>query len=77
MSGCLGPLRAGRGIDWEHWLDATPRAQVAEHYGRLAALVADGALRVPIEATYPLDQYREALDHAARSDRAGKVLFTW
>ena len=66
-----------RGFWLKHWLDATPRAQLAEHYGRLAALVADGALRVPIEATYPLDQYREALDRAARAGRAGKVLFTW
>jgi NADPH:quinone reductase-like Zn-dependent oxidoreductase len=66
-----------RGFWLKHWLDATPRAQIAVHYGRLAALVADGALRAPIEATYPLDQYREALDHAARAGRAGKVLFSW
>ncbi len=66
-----------RGFWLKHWLDATPRAQIAEHYGRLAALVADGALRAPIEATYPLDQYREALDHAARAGRTGKVLFSW
>jgi NADPH:quinone reductase-like Zn-dependent oxidoreductase len=66
-----------RGFWLKHWLDATPRAQIAEHYGRLAALVADGALRAPIDATYRLDQYREAVAHAARAGRAGKVLFTW
>jgi NADPH:quinone reductase-like Zn-dependent oxidoreductase len=66
-----------RGFWLKHWLDATPRAQIAQHYGRLAALVADGVLRAPVEATYPLDQYREALTHAARAGRAGKVLFTW
>jgi NADPH:quinone reductase-like Zn-dependent oxidoreductase len=66
-----------RGFWLKHWLDATPRAQIAEHYGRLAALIADGALRAPVEATYPLAQYREALDHAAQTGRAGKVLFTW
>ncbi len=61
----------------KHWLDATPRAQIAESYGRLASLVAEGALGAPVEATYPLEQRRNALAHAARADRTGRVLFTW
>jgi NADPH:quinone reductase-like Zn-dependent oxidoreductase len=61
----------------KHWLDATPRAQIAERYGRLASLVAEGALRAPVEATYSLEQYRDALAHAARAGRTGKALFTW
>lgn len=66
-----------RGFWVKHWLDTTPRAQIAERYGRLAALVAAGALRAPVEATYPLEQYRDALAHAAQGHRTGKVLFTW
>ena len=57
------------------WLQRTPREAVAQIYGELATLVADGTLAAPIEATYALAEYREAIAHAARSDRDGKVLF--
>ena len=57
------------------WLQTTPRDTVAQIYRELAALVADGTLSAPIEATYALEDYREAIAHAARSDRTGKVLF--
>ena len=49
--------------------------QVAQTYHELATLVADCILAAPIEATYALVDYREAIAHAARSDRNGKVLF--
>jgi NADPH:quinone reductase-like Zn-dependent oxidoreductase len=57
------------------WLQGTPRDTVARTYRELAALVADGTLAAPIEATYALAAYHEAIAHAARSDRHGKVLF--
>jgi NADPH:quinone reductase-like Zn-dependent oxidoreductase len=57
------------------WLHRTPRDTVAQTYHELAALVADGTLSAPVEATYALADYREAIAHAARSDRHGKVLF--
>ena len=57
------------------WLQSTTRETVARTYRELAILVADGTLAAPIEATYALADYREAIAHAARSDRNGKVLF--
>ena len=57
------------------WLASTPRETVAETYRELGALVADGTLASPVEATYGLDDYREAIAHAADNDRSGKVLF--
>ena len=57
------------------WLQRTPRDTVAQTYQELAALVDDGTLAAPIEATYALADYREAIAHAARNDRNGKVLF--
>jgi NADPH:quinone reductase-like Zn-dependent oxidoreductase len=57
------------------WLRTTPPDAVAESYRQLAALVADGTLSAPVEATYKLANYREALLHAARRERNGKVLF--
>jgi NADPH:quinone reductase-like Zn-dependent oxidoreductase len=38
----------------------------------LASLVASGAIRAPIAATYPLAAFREAVAHV---QRGGKVLF--
>jgi NADPH:quinone reductase-like Zn-dependent oxidoreductase len=61
---------------WVHrWLQGTPRDTVARTYQELATLVADGTLVAPVEATYALADYHQALAHAARSDRHGKVLF--
>jgi NADPH:quinone reductase-like Zn-dependent oxidoreductase len=57
------------------WLQRTPQDTVAQTYHELAALVADGTLAAPIEATYALADYHEAIAHAARNDRNGKVLF--
>jgi hypothetical protein len=39
--------------------------------------VADGELSVPVEATYRIDDYRQAFEHAAAPKRGGKVLFAF
>jgi len=57
------------------WLESTPRETVAHTYRELAALVADGTLAAPVEATYALSDYREAIAQAAGNERKGKVLF--
>jgi len=72
----FGDLKV-RGFWQKHWLDATPRDEVAASYARLAGLVAEGALVSPVAATYPLERYQEALVHATQTGRSGKVLFTW
>jgi NADPH:quinone reductase-like Zn-dependent oxidoreductase len=59
------------------WLANTPADTVVQTYRELAALVADGTLSAPVEATYPLQEYRAAIGHAARSERNGKVLFSF
>lgn len=58
------------------WIRDTPRDALVRIYAELTELVEHGALKTPVEATYPLEQYREAIIHARRSGRAGKVLFT-
>jgi NADPH:quinone reductase-like Zn-dependent oxidoreductase len=57
------------------WLDRTPRETVAQTYRELAALVVDGTLTAPVEATYALADHREAIGHATQNERHGKVLF--
>jgi len=34
----------------------------------------DGVLQAPIDSTYPIEQIREALLHAQRAGRHGKIL---
>jgi len=52
-------------------IGADGRAKV---FGELIPLVVTGALKAEVEATYPLDRIKEALAHASRSERKGKVL---
>jgi NADPH:quinone reductase-like Zn-dependent oxidoreductase len=59
------------------WLDSTPQETIVRTYRELAALVGNGTLAAPVEATYALADYREAIGHAARTDRHDKVLFTF
>jgi len=66
-----------RGFWQKHWLDVTPREEIAARYDQLASLVADGTLHAPVAACYPLEKYQEAIAHATDLGRAGKVLFAW
>ena len=43
-------------------------------YAELAPMVESGAISVPVEAAYPIDQIKEAVAHACREARGGKVL---
>ena len=49
-------------------------AQIRELYADLAAKLRDGVLKAPIEAFYPIDEIKQALAHAQRGGRSGKVL---
>src|SRR5271163_2394214 len=55
-------------------LDRKSTAQVREVYADLAAKLRDGVLKAPIEAFYPIDEIKQALAHAQRGGRDGKVL---
>jgi NADPH:quinone reductase-like Zn-dependent oxidoreductase len=57
-------------------LGGTPRAEVAALYDELAARIAEGSLKVEVEATYPIEDIQQALAHAGREGRGGKILVT-
>lgn len=59
------------------WFADTPPARIAALYGELAAKVADGTLAVEVEAVYPIRRIKEAVAHAARGGRSGKVLVSF
>lgn len=69
----------GRGILVRGFWVTSAMAQMskddrAKLYGELIPLVVSGALQAQIEATYPLSRVHEALAHASRGERNGKVL---
>jgi len=37
-------------------------------------MMADGTIEIPIEASYPMREVKQALAHAARPHRTGKIL---
>ena len=63
-----------RGFWFSAWRQTADYAEQKQLHERLGELVADGTIAVPVEATYPLAQLNEALAHAARPGRSGKVL---
>jgi mitochondrial enoyl-[acyl-carrier protein] reductase / trans-2-enoyl-CoA reductase len=55
-------------------LTSMTRPDLEQLYGDLAARIADGTLRVEVEATYPIEEIKTALAHAGRESRRGKIL---
>ncbi len=55
-------------------LTAMARPDLEALYADLAARIADGTLRVEVEATYPIEEIKTALAHAERAGRSGKIL---
>ena len=43
-------------------------------YAELASQITNGNLYTPVESAYRLDQHRDALKHADKTERNGKVL---
>ena len=66
-----------RGFWYSRWYSAAAAAAVKALFVRLAAMVRAGTLRVPVEAIYPVERYTEALAHAERDGRAGKIVMRW
>jgi mitochondrial enoyl-[acyl-carrier protein] reductase / trans-2-enoyl-CoA reductase len=55
-------------------LTSMARPDLEALYTDLAVRVADGTLRVEVEATYPIAEIKAALAHAEREGRSGKIL---
>jgi NADPH:quinone reductase-like Zn-dependent oxidoreductase len=60
-----------------NWLRHAPRAEIEQTYRTLGDLVATGVVAVPVDATYRLDDYREAFERAMTQGHTGKILFTF
>jgi trans-2-enoyl-CoA reductase len=57
-------------------LQKMSRDEIVALYGRLARRIADGSVRVPVQATFPIEEIRKAVALTNAYGRAGKVLVT-
>ena len=64
-----------RGLWLTRWVENAPAAEVAAVYQNLAGRVAAGKLAQPVDGTFPLAAFRDALVRLDVPQRAGKVLF--
>ncbi|MEL6963037.1 MAG: hypothetical protein AAFO01_09795, partial [Pseudomonadota bacterium] len=55
-------------------LNSMDRSAIEQLYQTLSDRLVSKQLSVGIEATYPIERIREAVGHAGRSHRHGKVL---
>lgn len=58
------------------WFKTATRDDILSMYGVLIPLVAEGLISGAIEAKYPLDDVKQAIAHAAKPHRSGKILLT-
>jgi len=66
-----------RGFWLRRWFMITPPGEIAALYGKLAGLLAGGTLEVEVEAVYPIEKIKQAVAHAARGGRSGKILMSF
>jgi len=66
-----------RGFWLRRWFVQTPPEKIAALYRDLALRLGDGRLAVEVEAVYPIRRIKEALAHAARGGRKGKILISF
>ncbi len=64
-----------RGLWVTRWIDNAPAAEIREVYGNLARRMAAGTLAQPVDSTFPLEKFQEALARLEAPERSGKVLF--
>ncbi len=57
------------------WYKHAPEQEILDMFTSIYPLLINGKLSVPVAATYPLEQFHEAIRHATAESRAGKVLF--
>jgi len=58
------------------WYKHASEQATSEMFDAIFPLLSSGALSVPVAATYALDQFAEAIQHASQDKRAGKILFS-
>lgn len=63
-----------RGLWITKWIESAPKEELDEAYGKLANLMRGGSMSVPVDSTYPLEDFGSALERLGGEGRDGKVL---
>ena len=66
-----------KGFWYSRWYSNADVAAIESLFAKLAGMLQAKTLRVPVEAAYPIDRLTEALAHAEREGRLGKVVLRW
>lgn len=66
-----------RGFWLTVWFRTTPHEEKRKVYEELASLMKDGTIDVPVDATYPMARFKEALAHSKEPSRRGKILLAF
>ncbi len=64
-----------RGIWINHWYDNATMAERMAAFNPLFDMAKRGLLKMKIEKTYSIDEAKDAVAHAMRSKRSGKIVF--
>jgi mitochondrial enoyl-[acyl-carrier protein] reductase / trans-2-enoyl-CoA reductase len=65
---------AVRGFWFTHWFESAAATERNKLYEQIGRLIAEGTIKVDIDGVYPMEKVKDALLHAARAGRTGKVL---
>jgi NADPH:quinone reductase-like Zn-dependent oxidoreductase len=66
-----------RGLWIGQWAHEASREEIEETFTMLAGHVSSGIIHSPVDSTFPLENFRDALDRNASAERAGKVILTF
>ena len=66
-----------KGFWYSRWYSTVDPAEIKSLFARLVDMVRAKSLRLEAEAIYPVDRLTEALAHAQREGRRGKVILQW
>ena len=62
----------GFGID--HWLSGQDRHEITAMFNEVWSMVRDGTIQLPVDSTYRLQEFQDALKANSANDRTGKVI---
>ena len=66
-----------KGFWYSAWRSRVRPEEAGELFARLVGMLLAGTLRVPVDTVYPIGRLTEALAHAQREGRTGKVILRW
>jgi NADPH2:quinone reductase len=68
------PVTRLSGFFATNWLALQPKEKLPAIFGAMGKLAMQGVFETPVDATYPLEQAREAIEATQVKGRAGKIL---